>query len=108
MIRDKDAFNEQLNEKVSRGVALLDKVRPHWRDDIEVNKLNLMYCSSCVLGQLYGWYVGGLRELNLSDIAAYGIEGEESAEYYGLTGSAESPNQYYEFRQLTRLWKEVL
>lgn len=40
-------------ERVKRGAALLDKKYPGWADRIELDRLDLGSCTTCVLGQLY-------------------------------------------------------
>lgn len=41
-------------EEIVRGAAYLDKVRPGWRDQINLDTLDLGMCTTCVLGQLAG------------------------------------------------------
>lgn len=40
-------------ERVARGAELLDEHRPGWFLDVEVGKLDLNDCLSCVLGQVF-------------------------------------------------------
>ena len=44
----------ELNENVQRGVALLDKEMPDWRERIDLPAFDIQECESCVLGFCYG------------------------------------------------------
>lgn len=52
-----------LEEKVKRGAALLDKVDPHWAEKVHLETLDMGDCALCVLGNLYGDYMAGLKKL---------------------------------------------
>lgn len=54
--------------EVRRGIALLDRVRPGWIDEVDLGKLNINCCLDCVLGQLFGDYRFGYYELRLDTI----------------------------------------
>lgn len=59
---------------IARGVALLDQCEgPHWVSAIELEKLDLTSYSTCVLGQLYGNYDDGLRELEIGSGTPFGF-----------------------------------
>lgn len=51
----------ELRSRVMRGVEALDTVSPEWWTHINLWTLNLKNCRLCVLGQLYGNYMNGLR-----------------------------------------------
>ncbi len=53
-------------ENVRRGMALLDERSPGWRQEIEVEFINVESPIDCPLGQVYNTYYNGLRELGLS------------------------------------------
>lgn len=54
--------------RIRGAVELLDDREPDdWALAIDVNRLNMQSCRSCVLGQLHGEYFRGLRFLQLSD-----------------------------------------
>lgn len=57
-------------ERVRRGAALLDEKYPGWADRIELDRLDLGSCTTCVLGQLY----------QDQDIEAYGWEDDDEDE----------------------------
>jgi hypothetical protein len=44
---------ERARERVTLGAALLDRERPGWRDEINLDVLNLADTGDCVLGQLF-------------------------------------------------------
>ena len=41
-------------EEVERGAAFLDARRPGWREIVDLDRLELSRCTTCVLGQLAG------------------------------------------------------
>lgn len=50
-------------ERVSAGVALLDKRMPGWREEIDIEIFDMYSPGACILGQLFGGYSQGLTEL---------------------------------------------
>ena len=48
---------------VNRGARQLDEIEPGWWARITSNRLAMDSCDRCVMGQLYGGYVEGLRVL---------------------------------------------
>lgn len=50
-------------ERVARGIALLDEVKPDWWKILDGVNLNLWDDSDCVLGKLYGSYYETLEDL---------------------------------------------
>jgi hypothetical protein len=64
-----------LSERVAAGATLLDRERPGWWNEIDLDRLDLDDCRRCTLGQIYGasdegysgfGYGMGLRRLNLT------------------------------------------
>lgn len=51
------------DERIARGINLLDEVNPGWLDEINPYRLNINSASDCVLGQVYGNYHRGLSKL---------------------------------------------
>lgn len=49
-----------LAERVARGVELLDRVRPGWAKEVDLDRLDVGRCDRCVLGQVFGSYGTGL------------------------------------------------
>lgn len=50
----------ELEARVARGVALLDRELPDWRERVDVAELDMGSCTYCVLGYTFGTYVTGL------------------------------------------------
>lgn len=54
-------------DRVQKGIAFLDRHGPpDWREQIDPDKIDIKNCGNCVLGQIYGSYVKGLKRLGLS------------------------------------------
>lgn len=51
------------DREVSAAAELLDVVRPRWYREVDVTTLNLVDVNRCVLGQLWGSYHDGERQL---------------------------------------------
>lgn len=79
---------------VARGVALLDADRPGWRHLVDVKQLDMWDYKRCVLGQVYGDYLSGVRELGLHAFFADTDNG-----FYPYRG---------EGRVLARQWRRVI
>lgn len=69
-----------IEERVAKGAALLDEKVPGWVNDINLTTLRLENVYQCVLGQEFGGYEIGARELGLdpwdSDAVEYGFMAE--------------------------------
>lgn len=59
--------HSELSKRVNRGVTLLDKHRPGWYKDINLDKLVIASSCECVLGQLYGDFTVGCGRLAIGD-----------------------------------------
>jgi hypothetical protein len=64
----------------ARGAALLDKKRPYWAELVSVTSLDMTNTGKCVLGQVYGHYAEGLRDL-FGDAA----QDMELSDYHGFS-----------------------
>ena len=103
---------EEAREIVARGIALLDErtdiIPANWRDRIDVDSLDIMSGSDCVLGQLSDHVVDSDLEyhswsglaLALIGSEAYGRDGEA---LYGFLSSREASSM-----DLTQAWREAL
>jgi hypothetical protein len=69
-------------ERVAAGAMLLDERKPGWYKTIDNALLNIASCRKCVLGQVYGDFSDGVRELALgSQFGQYGFScGSDTAE----------------------------
>lgn len=82
-----------VEERVAKGVALLDDKRPGWRSEINTDILVMSDSRDCLLGQLYGDYGSGLQALDLW------VE-EDANKYsfgtpYGFTTGGETWNELH-------------
>lgn len=62
-------------ECAARGAALLDERRPNWRAGVAVEHLAMRSSFFCVIGQLYGSFLTGLSELELSMVSSEEVVG---------------------------------
>lgn len=86
-------------ERVARGIRLLNQVRPGWRDEISWVDLVMEWPQDCILGQLYGGFNAAVNRLSLNDKAFhYGFDLSQ-AEYFDETSSV----AYFE--ELQAEWK---
>lgn len=111
---------EVMNERVVRGVTLLDEKRPGWFDDIPVEQLNMGYAERCVLGWLYDDYIDGVIALGLDTVfGLVDLRGDDfhdghPAVLHGFDFGAEEITSelgivdYSTYAQLTRLWQKVI
>lgn len=91
----------KLKKYVNQGAKLLDSKTPNWDQNIDLARLNLNSCMSCVLGQIYGDWQDACDYLDIDGIDdVFGF----SAVY---TPSGEYANDMYS--TLTDLWRaEIL
>ena len=75
---------EPLSESVQRGIVLLDRKQPDWFTRIDTQRLDINECYDCILGQLFGSYTEGRKQLDLLDRydASTGFIGDN--ESYGV------------------------
>lgn len=52
-----------IDDRVLVGITVLDEKHPTWRDHVDVDIFDITSCYLCVLGQVYGDYFEGLRQL---------------------------------------------
>ena len=52
-------------ERVANGVALLDEVKPNWRESVDAEMLRMDDLEWCILGQVYGYWGTAQTELDL-------------------------------------------
>jgi len=63
----------ELNERIDKGVEYLDRVRPGWADEIDLEHLHLVTGCQCVIGQLHGDYSKWCRSTDSVDGVAHGF-----------------------------------
>lgn len=57
-------YNYSIN--VARGVAVLDAVKPDWRESIDLETLSMETLDECILGQVFGGYTTGCERFGIS------------------------------------------
>jgi hypothetical protein len=100
---------------IAGAVALLDSEKgqfvmvdagldPDWRSRLSVIRLKLSSCTRCVLGQLFGDYVIGVDQLDLSRGGIYGFCG------YGIDSPPRLANLLHDqhYTYLTGVWVEYI
>ena len=92
--------------EVQRGIALLDSALPGWRQQIDLDRLNMLRAErdrngcGCILTQAYGSYWDGLVALDFDWYAS------EDADYgFDVLGTNRPDSEY---RVLTEAWKRAL
>ena len=86
-----------VDEQAARGAALLDERLPGWRGMVRAESLQLRWCSTCVLGQLFGDYERGVHALGLTD--------KEAREYGFYVTDGRKVTLW---ARLTDAWRKVL
>lgn len=81
-----------MKENVLRGIELLDRQVPGWRDRIDWDRLEMDSCYDCILGQLFDFYCTGLDELGLIAGIPDGFDADFTTCDYG---------------ELTELWRQA-
>lgn len=87
--------------RAQRGAELLDEKKPQWRSHINVGRLDMFHPGYCVLGQLFGDYLYGLRALELSDLDALRLGFESSNDSDAFVADPTKPT-YAELRDAWR------
>lgn len=49
--------------RVKRGARLLDEKVPGWAGKVNVERLDMTDCESCVVGQVFGEFMEGVEEI---------------------------------------------
>lgn len=83
-----------MEERVDRGVALLDEKFPSWKRVVSAEVLDMSQPDLCIMGQLFGGYGIGLDNI--------GIDNYE-AEQYGFDVTLNS-NGVESYRDLNHEW----
>lgn len=114
--------------RVRRGAKLLDKARPGWEKDINLQKLQLSNTAQCMLGQLYGDYTEGkgLLASALEAVRATYKTVPESDDYFVADNPDQLQGEHYGFdvivhvnnkrgwrnehaySVMTELWSEII
>lgn len=95
-------------DRVAAGALWLDEHGPvDWRDDIDVDTLDVSDPWLCPLGQLFGSYS---QAVNVTELASADLESFGFAAGYGTSGdcSADSRPTWVGYPELTDAWRELL
>jgi hypothetical protein len=88
---------ETIAERVARGAALLDEKRPEWAAKVVPGRLRMGSFCDCVLGQVYGDYVDGIRQIMNDEFSS--DESRERRISHGFTlRSADRTRSWNELR----------
>ena len=98
-------------EQVSKGIEVLNRNRPNWRDKIDIEALDTNDWRDCVLGQVFGSYSDGMDAL----LPEFSLTSEHclSVAYtvFDMRTSFANDNGFdarENVRELTLEWKRVL
>ena len=94
---------EKLKTRVNAGAAYLDSVFPKWFKNINLDKLKLDSQTCCMLGQLYGDYTDGAKELSINR-----PEDDSDGFHFITTQMGLYSGDEREYVLLTRIWKNVI
>lgn len=84
--------------QIARGIELLDKQHPGWREKINLDDLSIASSDRCIVGQLYGSFWNGAEQM----VPTYGSSRpfwEEHGLYLERVGG---------YGRLTKEWKLAL
>lgn len=87
------------NVLIEKGVKKLDKKIPGWDERIDIDLLDLGSDYDCVLGQLYGSYYSGRRELEDMGVKV----GEKRMVKMGFFRESR-----HEYKSLDEAWREEI
>lgn len=57
-------------EAVTAAIAVLDQHEPHWRDRVNLDRLEQVSHLDCVLGQVFGRWAAGLDAIDCNEDSA--------------------------------------
>lgn len=95
--------------RVAQGATLLDRKNPDWFRQINVKTLDLNSTRNCVLGQLYGDFLVGVRQIEFSSIwktSRHGFVCSLHAGIIGICGLLRLALR--EHKELEQVWKAAI
>lgn len=104
-------------ERVARGIALLDEKVPGWVEHIDLEKLDIMGGSQCVTAQVAGWKTDTFDFRDGMDLLGLWTNEDNGGSYtsHGFNAEAdwardlpEGYDQSAAYVELTRIWKRVI
>lgn len=112
--------SEFVRQSVKRGAALMDENDPRWFEKINLESLDMKNPCLCVLGQVYGRYGSGLKEIlsdgEYADWISLASEGSDTnliskPEFYGFCFDRDFESLDYildRYRKLDNLWTQEI
>lgn len=100
-----------IDERVARGVALLDEKESGWREKVDADRLDMGTCNNCIFGQVYGNIAIGLRKMGLvdGDLKFIAYDEDDPGFQHGiLTLNMGNYDPAGDFSLLTDAWKRAL
>lgn len=100
-----------IDERVARGIALLDAQEPGWREKVNADYLDMGTCHNCIFGQVYGNVIIGLCKTGLADDGPKFIADEEDDPGFQhgiLTLDVDRDDPAGDFFLLTDAWQRAL
>lgn len=95
----------------AKGASFLDEARPGWADKVDLDRLDLGDCMSCVLGQLYGGYVAGINSDELRLLFGHGTIGSHQLRMdhgFTLDCRCRYRDRGVSWAILTDAWKDLI
>lgn len=75
-----------MQTSAQKGAQLLDQIRPDWAREINLDTLNMIEGSYCVLGQLFGEFEDGMRQvMHACNVDYKPIGGADYSQEYVIT-----------------------
>ena len=98
-------FEKVIRGRVARGAELLDSIRPGWRKEVDLDRLDLSSCHECVLGQLFGGYTYGEDELQRAVPDFYYDHSVSIGAFYGFSKTI---REDFRWEDLNKAWREEI
>ena len=93
-----------MSSEVRAGALLLDKEKPGWWEEVDVDQLDMGGVRNCVLGQLQGDYATGIDKLGISSFA----EASRLGFYISIRENCSWAKRRGLYKVLTKAWtKEI-
>ncbi len=96
-------FSNAPVKRAARGAQFLDDTVPEWWNEVDVRKLDMGRHMHCVLGQIYGGYRSGCRELGFS---SFGIRSIRNGFFTLRLSGRRRADLYYQ--KLTHAWRDEI
>lgn len=64
----------EIADRVEAGAMLLDQENPGWHRHVVAEKIKILSCTKCILGQIYGQFGDGMKKLAIKGFSGdYGF-----------------------------------